>query len=280
MLSHNELPQKFCAEEMAELRTFTCFPELPLEIRNMVWKEAANLPRNLDIWARPTGVTCYRDMEYWDERLEWKEYRTFRFTTRQPVPGVLVATKESRAATRQFFDMCFGSCIDWGGGVKITTNPEILRNFQADRICPMGPYSTEASDYLWGSEPPPSCAVNLYRTSKDDPDPLSKLLFYADGFHEEILLYYCEETVAINGPFDFLELSEEQSSHLEWQALLEARRMLQEHFDSETELCIEEAKLSHEEQGLGPPTEEVLDFGWVFPTTKFVALVVNGIRRF
>jgi hypothetical protein len=118
-----------------------------------------------------------------------------------------------------------------------------------------------------------------YRTSKDDPDPLSKLLFYADGFHEEILLYYCEETVAINGPFDFLELSEEQASYLEWQALLEARRMLQEDFDSETGLSIEEAKSRHEEQGLGPPTQENLDLGWIFPKIKFVALVVNGIRR-
>ena len=264
---------------MAELRTFTCFPTLPLEIRNMIWKEAANLPRNLDIWTHPTGVTSYRDMEYGDDRLEWKKYRTFRYTTRQPVPGVLIATKESRAAAREFFDMSFGIYIDWGGGVKITTNPEILRNFQADRICPMGPYSEEASGYLWSAEPSPSCAVNLYRTPKGDPDPLSKLLFYADGFHEEILLYYCEETVAINGSFDFLELSEEQASYLEWQALLEARRMLQEDFDSETGLSIEEAKLRHEEQSLGPPTQENLDLGWVFPRIKFMALVVNGIRR-
>jgi len=218
-------------------------------------------------------------MEYGDDRLEWKEYRTFKYTTRQPVPGVLIATKESRAATREFFDMSFGSYIDWSGGVKITTYPEILRNFKADRICPMGPYSSEASGYLWSAETPPSCAVNLYRTSKDDPDPLVELLFYADGFHDEILLYYCEETVAINGPFDFLELSEERASYLEWQALLEARRMLQEQFDSETERSVEKAKLSHEEQGLGPPTQEDLNFSWVFPRIKFVALVVNGIRR-
>jgi hypothetical protein len=279
MLSHDELPQKFYAEDMAELRTFTCFPELPLEIRNLVWKKAANFPRNLDIWARPTGVTRYRDMKYGDDRLEWKEYRTFRYTTRQPVPGVLIATRESRAATREFFDMSFGSYVDWGGGVKITTNPEILRNFQADRICPMGPYSGEASGHLWSAETPPSCAVNLYRTSKDDLNPVDELLFYADDYHEEILLYYCEETVAINGPFDFLELTEEQASYLEWQALLEARRMLQEYFDSETELWIEEAKLSHEEQGLGPPTHEDLNIGWVVPRIKFVALVVDGIRR-
>lgn len=34
---------------MAQERTFICFPNLPVEIRNLIWKEAANLPRNLDI---------------------------------------------------------------------------------------------------------------------------------------------------------------------------------------------------------------------------------------
>jgi hypothetical protein len=240
----------------------------------MIWKAAANLPRNLDIWARPTGTTSYRN-----DDLEWEEFKTFRYTTRQPVPGVLLATKESRAASREFFHMNFGENIDWGGGFKIDMNCEIMRNFEADRLCPMGPFTEYASSYFWGALPPPSCAVNLYRASTDEPDPLEKLMFYADGFHDEILFYYCEKLIPINGPFDFIELSEEQAFYREWKTFLEAKERLQQQFDYWVERRRDDIKRKHERMDLGPPTEDDLNLGWICPHFKCVALIVNGVRR-
>ena len=240
----------------------------------MIWKEAANLPRNLDIWARPTGKISYRN-----DDLEWEHFRTFRFTTRRPVPGVLLATKELRAASKEFFRMSFGENMHWGSGGKIIMHHEILRNFEADRLCPMGPFTEEASNWFWGAVPPPSCAVNLYRASMSEPDPLHSLLFEADCFHDEILFYYCEKLIPINGPFDFIELSEEQAFYREWKAFLEARGRLQGKFDLEVRQRQREITRRHKRQGLKPPTKDELDLGWVCPEFKCVALIVDGVRR-
>lgn len=88
-------------------RAFACFPRLPLEIRNMIWVEAANHPRNLDIWAQPTGNMVYWDLDINNQRVV-KTHDTFRFKTRQPIPELLTATKESRAATKDYFQVSFG----------------------------------------------------------------------------------------------------------------------------------------------------------------------------
>jgi hypothetical protein len=105
----------------------------------MIWEAAANLPRYLDIWARPTGEAFYVDEE--DQTVE--KVKTFRFTTRQSIPGFLLATRESKAATRKFFHLSSGISHDYSNP-KMSIRPEILRNFNADRICPMGPYTEEA----------------------------------------------------------------------------------------------------------------------------------------
>lgn len=262
---------------MADSRTFTCFPKLPLEIRIKIWEEAANLPRNLDIWAHTTGkATSFRRSNRDREVVD--EYTMFKFTTRQPVPGVLLASKESRAASRKFFHLSFGSDLDYGSGLEVITHPEILRNFEADRICPMGPYTEDSSTWMWCAEPPPSCAVNIYHTSTMRPDPLDQLLFQANGFHDEILLYYCEKLVKISGPFDFVDISDGYATFRAWKALSEAKDRLTRTFDAGVVRPMADIVRRHEEEDLEPPTEEEIDIGWDMPEIKFVALVVQGVR--
>jgi hypothetical protein len=106
---------------------------------------------------------------------------------------------------------------------------------------------------------------------------LNKLLVWADGFHEEILLYYCEEIIAVNGPFEFIDISEDQAFYREWKPLLEAGQTLQLYFDTKGEGRRVDIKKSLEKKGLKPPTEDELDFGWDFPVIRTVALVVNGV---
>ena len=175
--------------------------------------------------------------------------------------------------------MSFGEDIDWGGAVKIILHHEILRDFEADRLCPMGPFSEDASTYFWGRMPPPSCAVNLYRSSTHEPDPVDQLLFIAEGFHDEILFYYCEKLAPINGPFDFVELSEEQAFYRELKAFLEEKERLQRKFDCEVKQGQKYIVRKHEENELEPPTENDLRIGWVCPKFRCVTLIVNGLRR-
>lgn len=88
----------------ATATTFHSFSKLPLEIRNLIWEIAANLPRNLDIWAIKTGDVTYLEGDGDKVKIE-----TFRYTTRQPIPGFLLANKESRQATSfsQYFGIAY-----------------------------------------------------------------------------------------------------------------------------------------------------------------------------
>ncbi|KAE8444090.1 hypothetical protein EG329_000872 [Mollisiaceae sp. DMI_Dod_QoI] len=260
---------------MADSRTFTCFAKFPLEIRNMIWEEAANLPRNLDIWTQMTGTATYGN-RYADPP-EMEEYKTFRFTTRQPVPGFLLATKESRAATRKYFELSFGNYIELDG-FSLAIKPEILRNFETDRICPMGPYTEDSAIDMWCANPPLSCAVNVYQNTMQ-ADPLNKLFYFADGFHKEILLYYCEEGVNISGSFDFVDISQDQATTREWKALENANEILKRTFENGVMERQKLIKHKHDKDGKAPRTEAELDLGWEFPKIRFVALVANSVRH-
>jgi hypothetical protein len=143
----------------AEGQTFTRFPKLPLELRNIVWEYASNQPRNLDIWASTTGtITFQRSSE-----AQKYEYYAFKYYTTQPVPGILHASQESRTAALQFYDLSFGIGLTFESNDNLTFNsaPRIYRNFGADRICPMGPWGFDAQWYFWSLVSPLDCAINI-----------------------------------------------------------------------------------------------------------------------
>jgi len=262
--------------EMAVSRMFTCFPRLPLEIRNMIWEEAANLPRNLDIWTIPTGNASYSEEDEYGSLVR-KEFSFYQYKTRQPHPGVLLATKESRAATHKHFQWSLQmdareAPVDF----TITTYPNVLRNFKADRICPMGRYTEDSALNLWCDEAPPSCAVNIYQSEIHT----EKLLFWANNLHEEILLYYCEGVVNISGPFEFVDLFEEEEASSEWEALSKEKQELEDQLQHEIAWKQNRLKKMNKEKGMEPPTvAELNECASYFPKIRLVSLVVDGVRK-
>lgn len=188
---------------------------------------AANLPRNLDIWATKTATIRVKP-----EFSDGFTVTPFKFTTKQPPPGILLASKESRAIGLESYYLRFGIFdleMAHPESHRITPNhnpdtlnldvpPTIWRNFYADRVCLMGPYEEDAHLSMRRAYGPPSCVVSLYVKPSDLhlPGPLDKIPDYADEFHEEILLYYCEQETSILRSFDFIHLPEDLAETKEW----------------------------------------------------------------
>lgn len=116
------------------------------------------------------------------------------------------------------------------------------------------------------------------------PPPLDKLLFYANEFHEEILLYYCKVETTQLGCFYFIDVSEETSSPEEWKALIAGRDELLDDIKRWNAHIRQNIKAKHEELGIEPPqNDEETSFGAVvddeeIPDIRLVALVINGVR--
>ncbi|KAH6679277.1 hypothetical protein B0J14DRAFT_696555 [Halenospora varia] len=264
---------------MAEA-TFTCFPNLPLEIRSMIWHEVANLPRNLDLWARTIGAASWQ----WTRGGPASDIELFRFTTTQPNPAILAVNREARKIGKLYYEISFGQFYDIDDpDIKITTPGTVLRNFEADRICPMGRYGENPHLELWCSVPPPSCAINLYVPSERShlPAPLSRIFRYADGVHDEILLYYSKGELPSGTQFDFVEITEEEEKLLPPDERLALRTGSNDIRDD-----IEKWNLAHKEyikakfkrDGIKVPKDEDIEDACSMPRIKTVALVINGER--
>ncbi|KUJ21376.1 uncharacterized protein LY89DRAFT_770729 [Mollisia scopiformis] len=138
-------------EILPNSRAFTLFPQLPVELRRAIWEHAANLPRNLDVWALWGGPRYILDTR--DEK--------FELATRQPIPGVLLASKKSREATQKYFELGYGVEIKGRLGGKVVIPPKVPRNLSADTICPMGIYTASSQEALWRDHPTACWAINV-----------------------------------------------------------------------------------------------------------------------
>lgn len=107
-------------------RIFTFFPKLPLEMQFMIWNEAANIPRYVDIWHRPI---FHRDSE-----IPCLANALISFTK---VPTVLHVCQNSRKeALKHYthFRAWEWKCKhDYSSHVQ----PKIYINWNADVICAM-----------------------------------------------------------------------------------------------------------------------------------------------
>jgi hypothetical protein len=247
-------------------RIFTCFPNLPLEIRQLIWEYCSNLPRNLDIWNEEVGDVSYHWRLDGHQEVNWQP---FKFFTTQSLPGVFLASKESHAIAVKYYHMSFFTTFHRGTLQKHTNPPTILTNFSADRICPMGVFEMDPALEICYAGTPSSCAVNVYMSPGLQPqqDPLMPVVFCDDGFHQEILLYYCEELNPRPGDFEFIDITEATSPAAAWKVLNECRQKLNNVMDKwerfeEERLEIMNVKLKER------------------PRIRFVAIIVNGVRRY
>jgi hypothetical protein len=208
-------------------------------------------------------------------------YLQYQFITKQPPPGILLACKEARAIGLQYYFLSFDIDYDPGIGFKATTPARIWRNFEADRICPMGTYQEEAHSEMWCAIPPPSCAINLYvkPSNRHLPGPIDSLLFCAEGFHEEVLLYHCEEELWNIRSLEFADLTEDKAKPKEWQAFTEAKEKLLKELKAWEDNEKIRIKKWHQDKGEKVPEDPKTGWEDGFPEFKLVAIVVNGVRR-
>lgn len=244
----------------------------------MIWHEVANLPRNLDIWARTIGAASWQ----WTRGGLASDIELFRFTTTQPNPAILAVNQEARKIGKIYYKMSFGQFYDIADpDIKLTIPGTILRNFEADRICPMGRYSMNPHLEIWSSVPPPSCAVNIYVPPERShlPAPLSRVCRYADGVHVEILLYYSKEELPSGTQFDFVEITEENLLPLDEQRAL---RTGSNYIHNEFRMWNLEhktyVKAKFKRDGMKAPKDEDIEDVCPMPRIKYVTLVMNGNR--
>lgn len=106
--------------------TFTCFKDLPTEIRLQIWGMACGQKRNVSVGNR-TLISPGDLPSYTLDGL-------FVYESRTPVPEVLSVCRESREEAMKHYSLCFGTKLN-NSVLSIEVQPRIWCNFKADTIC-------------------------------------------------------------------------------------------------------------------------------------------------
>lgn len=127
--ARTNVPQDCSMAASSNEQSFPRFPDLSQEIRDMIWNEAANIPRYIDIWWIPIKVHTHEGTPCYME--------SFKSSTKRP--GIFGACKASlRAAVRNYnFVVLTFTCIH-GHFPHPQPLPLIHFNMRVDILCAMG----------------------------------------------------------------------------------------------------------------------------------------------
>jgi hypothetical protein len=154
--------------------------------------------------------------------------------------------------------------------------PNIWFNFNKDRICPMGYYLEDGAANLWFTDPTPRfCTLNACQKPGWGDSSLSSFIAWADESKDDeldIFLYYNEFMCTRPGRFEFVKVSEEQTTPCEWEALNKAKKQFLDKFTK-----INSPISLYGEDGAPSDSPELL--ANCHPNITFVALMVNDVRR-
>jgi hypothetical protein len=108
------------------LDTFTCFSELPSELRVKIWTFVCFQPRNVDIFTENLGqIRASVDTEF----------ETYRFYSHFcSHPSLLHACQEAREEGLKYYKLEYGTAHRFSF-VNVSTPPRIYVNFACDRLC-------------------------------------------------------------------------------------------------------------------------------------------------
>jgi hypothetical protein len=121
------------------LAKFTGFPNLPKELRLKIWKCAAFIPRNVDVWIGPWTLEGTDDDSYW----EIDDTSNFYFFSTSTAPKILHVCHESRQEGLLYHQLSFGT--ERGTGAQyFRRDPSIYLNWSTDTVCLMN------ADHLGG----------------------------------------------------------------------------------------------------------------------------------
>lgn len=94
-----------CPMPRRALQIFTCFPNLAKELRDLIWKEACFIPRDIPLWREAEDLGPFKIFEEDDLSLYHCEY----FTPQNYQPAVLHTNRESRTIALRHYTLEFGS---------------------------------------------------------------------------------------------------------------------------------------------------------------------------
>lgn len=139
--------------------TFTCFPNLPTELRLTIWHYASSIPRNIDVWLLQHSTKYYKKAQGYG-------------TTCRP-PPILHANQESRAVGLEHYELSFSTKVFVRGqGVVIPRT--IYVNWTSDVIVPMSEPFAWFWCFLYDALPIQNLARNI---SDSDFNKMSARLF-------------------------------------------------------------------------------------------------------
>ncbi|KAE9370106.1 hypothetical protein N431DRAFT_546073 [Stipitochalara longipes BDJ] len=115
-------------------RSFTCFPRLPLELRQLIWKHVSFQRRDVDITASFLSHTLAIDSE-----ADFPE--EFHYISVCPPPAILSVNREARSEGLRWYILDFGApSIKFPSTSTLSffereVKPHIYINWNIDRIC-------------------------------------------------------------------------------------------------------------------------------------------------
>lgn len=123
---------------------FTCFPDLPAELRCKIWKAAAFIPRNVNIWSCDFGKKISIPLNDNEDEAEGDVLVIWKLCSTTTIPTILQVCKESRTEALKHYKLDFGTSYTFRD-FTFTTHPRIYFNFEVDRLCLMESFEGENS---------------------------------------------------------------------------------------------------------------------------------------
>lgn len=114
--------------------TFTRFPELPFELRQLIWLFASFNHRTI-----PIAVKRLHSLKR-SITGEFQEHPLYRFRSDIPIPALFSVCKGARSEAKKHFKRAVGASYTFRF-FSITLLPRFYTNSACDTICPVGPYS-------------------------------------------------------------------------------------------------------------------------------------------
>ncbi|CZR66005.1 uncharacterized protein PAC_15905 [Phialocephala subalpina] len=116
-----------------KLTEFHPFPDLPIELRSIIWKEACFVSRDVDIWMRYQGEVR---LDQIPEAEGLEVFLPHPYHSRSQAPSILQVDQESRAEGLRWYRLEFGTNMRIGG-LSYVLPPKIYINWEVDRLCLM-----------------------------------------------------------------------------------------------------------------------------------------------
>ncbi|KUJ18984.1 uncharacterized protein LY89DRAFT_717476 [Mollisia scopiformis] len=121
---------------------FTLFPNLPVELRLKIWKEAAHITRNVDIWIRRAKLISD---DWLVPNLDHLGYPRsyFYFISASPIPSILHVSHESRSEALIHYQLDFATSREIHRSITSINDKRRDQSFEAhtyinwkvDRVC-------------------------------------------------------------------------------------------------------------------------------------------------